>query len=278
MSRRTAFTLVELLVVIGIIALLITILLPALQKARESAMRAQCLSHMRQTLTALHAYVADSKGWYPAGTIDEYRARDTTWPAAEVLPMRAPGDSAKSPNSAANQAKYGTWGSIYGAEQFLDNYNCNQLFAPNLAKCMGGERTELGNHYLVMACSAIMSDSPKYNAPNHSFYYGMPSRGGAVPPRQGRVKQEHMEAAQYGASNGLITPADYVPVRYLFACSNLLNGDTGAGGKTYWGFINRWGNFGNVHMTSNGKYMNIMTLDGSTMIVRNRPGFAAVGE
>lgn len=69
------------------------------------AVRVQCLSHMPQTLTAMQAYVAENRGWYPAGTVDEYRARDTTWPAAEALPMRTPGTNAKATNSAANQAK-----------------------------------------------------------------------------------------------------------------------------------------------------------------------------
>lgn len=66
MSKRKAFTLVELLVVIGIIAALVAILLPALSKAKESANRVKCGANLKQLGVAFQLYTTDYKGWFPA--------------------------------------------------------------------------------------------------------------------------------------------------------------------------------------------------------------------
>jgi prepilin-type N-terminal cleavage/methylation domain-containing protein/prepilin-type processing-associated H-X9-DG protein len=62
---RSGFTLVELLAVIGIIAVLIGLLLPVLAKARDAAITAQCASNMRQDGIAVNQYLSESRGFLP---------------------------------------------------------------------------------------------------------------------------------------------------------------------------------------------------------------------
>jgi len=63
-QRRVGFTLVELLVVIGIIAVLIALLLPSLTRAREAAYKVQCMSNLRQFANANQMYLNEYRSWH----------------------------------------------------------------------------------------------------------------------------------------------------------------------------------------------------------------------
>jgi prepilin-type processing-associated H-X9-DG protein/prepilin-type N-terminal cleavage/methylation domain-containing protein len=90
-KQRRAFTLIELLVVISIIGVLIALLLPAVQAAREGAMRAQCVNNLKQFGVALYTYESGSRS-FPPGYVSNFDASgNDTGPgwgwAAMLLPQ-----------------------------------------------------------------------------------------------------------------------------------------------------------------------------------------------
>jgi prepilin-type N-terminal cleavage/methylation domain-containing protein len=110
MNRR-GFTLVELLVVIGIIALLISILLPSLNRARESAKRTACLSNLRQVHASFIFYALDYNDAAPLGCSgNTYQFNYSIW------------------RSAAGSGKYQTFGLLWETETLNEP---NILYCPS---------------------------------------------------------------------------------------------------------------------------------------------------
>jgi general secretion pathway protein G len=93
--RGRAFTLVELLVVIGIITILIGLLMPALSRAREAARRTKCLANLRTLGQGMVMYANDSKGWLPnsnpASTVNDYDMTNAVLVALNRVYVHSPG-------------------------------------------------------------------------------------------------------------------------------------------------------------------------------------------
>ena len=121
---RAGFTLIELLVVIAIIAILIGLLLPAVQKVREAANRAKCQNNLKQWGLAMHAY-HDSFGHLPLGATNSQRHTWVVhlWPFIEQQNLQTQyGDPTVQPFYTPNATIYNTLNGATGGK--VDQYRC----------------------------------------------------------------------------------------------------------------------------------------------------------
>ena len=141
-SRRSAFTLIELLVVIAIIAVLIGLLVPAVQKVREAANRMSCTNNLKQIATAMHNH-HDSRSALPGG-LGKFGCCWGTW-VVPVLPYM---------EQEALFKLYTNWG---GNDATGIRYNS------------GGNATVASTRFKNLTCPSDTPSSPTGGFQNHNY-------------------------------------------------------------------------------------------------------------
>jgi prepilin-type N-terminal cleavage/methylation domain-containing protein/prepilin-type processing-associated H-X9-DG protein len=182
------FTLIELLVVIAIIGVLIALLLPAVQSAREAARRSQCVNNLKQLGLALHNYEQATTS-FPLGGNNGPGGPATNdnryWGAWSAQTMLLPYLEQKTTYDALNFNFLGRsdgWGEASNATGVMTRINvflCPSSVPPrtNWLSVGGQARQFTGNNYFASAGSTIMWLGWPTYVPNGIFAVGGPARG-----------------------------------------------------------------------------------------------------
>lgn len=218
--NRTFFTMVELLVVIAIIAILASILLPALNKAKEKAQTINCVSNLKGIGSAFFLYANDNSGYMPLNNVNastslpfpksqwcallmqgNYIANNKSASCPSVFPygklnLRAAGDSDNYQTYGANIGPYSGGGSL--CYKSIGSTPFSGLWHGSLKK-------------LPPTLFPILADTIQYDAEgkfvmqNHYFYYPAYSISGSA--ANGRVHTRHAGKSNIAAADGHVTSA-----------------------------------------------------------------------
>lgn len=243
-SRR-GFTLVELLVVIAIIGVLIALLLPAVQQAREAARRMQCTNHLKQLGLAIHNY-HDTYGKLPYNAVPQLgsvgdRQRGPSW-FVRMLPFMEQ-------NAAYDQFEFaGDWtmqdgpspnAAILGQLR-VPGFNCPSSPLPEVetqsTNANGSVDLQVANYvgitgsYFQGGTTSVVSTSPQDSSYGDAVYNGM------IVPINSKSRAIGLEAVTDGTSNTMMVSeqSDYF---YNASGTKIARRSSGHAGRT-------WGNGG----------------------------------
>jgi prepilin-type N-terminal cleavage/methylation domain-containing protein len=174
-TRRHAFTLVELLVVIGIIAVLVSILLPSLNRARQSAIATKCLNQVRQICLANQQYLNENKGFLPFPNWDNGDAQPAKFKVGWLYanPLQKPTTDPHLVNT----------GSFWPYLKNYDVFHCPTHIKAESAQ-FGAHNTDTLTSYLMngAVCSPNKLNFHKINEfkPDDALLWEADERGGAA--------------------------------------------------------------------------------------------------
>ena len=186
-GRRPAFTLVELLVVIAIIGILIALLLPAVQAAREAARRMQCTNNLKQIGLALHNYHDTFKSFPPGGMRFYF------------------------PGTTTQDNKKAEWGWTAFILPYLEQKPLHNQLQPDLYRLHDQLQTAAGRDLLQTSIESLLCPSAKSEPINRSRNFGASGSGNDVATSP--VNPTYLGTSNYPGCGGAQGWTDGVLVR-----------------------------------------------------------------